>query len=96
MRRETEGKEEGREGRERVWEGESESEREREREGEWKREKERSGHPLPSLSLRVITADIASHGKLCVQAEGYSGPTAHHHLPIPRTLGLNVISISER
>ncbi len=48
------------------------------------------------LSQRVITGDIATHGKLCVQAEGYSTPTAHHHLPIPRTLGLSVISISER
>ncbi len=48
------------------------------------------------LSQRVITGDIPTHGKLCVQAEGYSAPTAHHHLPIPRTLGLNGISISER
>jgi hypothetical protein len=24
-----------------------------------------------------------------VQAEGYSAPTAHHHLPIPCTLGLS-------
>ncbi len=31
-----------------------------------------------------------------MQAEGYSAPTAHNHLPIPRTLGLIVISISER
>jgi hypothetical protein len=48
------------------------------------------------LSQRAITGDIVTHGKLCVQAEGYSAPTAHHHLPIPRSLGLNVISISER
>jgi hypothetical protein len=48
------------------------------------------------LSQRVITGDIATHGKLCEQAEGYSAPTAHHHLPIPHTLELNVISISER
>jgi hypothetical protein len=48
------------------------------------------------LSQRVITGNIATHGKLCMQAEGYSAPTAHQHLPIPHTLELNVISISER
>jgi hypothetical protein len=71
-------------------------EREKEGEGGRERERERSGHPLPSLSQRVITGDIATHGKLGVQAEGYSAPTARHHLPIPHPLGLNIISISER
>ena len=67
------------------------------KEGERKREgRMREVVTYYHLSQRVITGDIATHGKLCVQAEGYSAPTAHHHLPIPRTLGLNVISISER
>ncbi len=75
---------------------EQEREREKERERKGERKGERSGHPLPSLTESDNRWYFATHGKSCVQTKGYSAPTAHYHLPFPRTLGLNVISISER